>query len=194
MTAELRALLAELEEFGRENDRAAADHAARMLNCGPDTGRLLWILCRFGGCRRVLEVGTSNGYSTLWLADAAESVLTIEIDARKRALAEANFRRADLAHRIRLIGGDAGEVLASGLGVFPLVFLDSKRTAYAPWWPALRRAVAPGGCLAVDNVHSHAAECVPLLGLLEQDAEFTVQTLAVGNGVALAYRGGPACA
>ncbi len=189
MTAQLEALLAELAEFGQARDAAAASHVEKMLNCGPDTGRLLWILARFGGCRRVLEIGTSNGYSTLWLADAAERVVTIEQDPTKRVMALENFRRSGLAPGIALVGGDAGELLAGGLGTpFDLVFLDADRGRYVQWWPAVRPSVAMGGLLAVDNVLSHPQECAPFLDLLRADPSFTTQTVATGNGVTLAYR------
>jgi predicted O-methyltransferase YrrM len=191
MTPQLQALLQELEAFGRARDAAAASVAEKMLNCGPDTGRLLWLLARFGRCRRVLEVGTSNGYSTLWLADAAERVVTLEHDPAKRAMALDNFRRAGLATGIALVGGDAGELLAGGLGApFDLVFLDADRRRYVGWWPSLRPAVAVGGLLVVDNVLSHAAECAPLLAMVQADPSFVTQTVAIGNGLLLAYRTG----
>jgi predicted O-methyltransferase YrrM len=189
VTSALAALLAELEAFGQARDAAAASRDEKMLNCGPETGRLLWMLARFGGCRRVLEVGTSNGYSTLWLADAAEKVVTIEQDPAKRAMALENFRQAGLASRIALVGGDAGEVLAGGLGApFDLVFLDADRTRYLAWWPSIRPAVAVGGLLVVDNVQSHPAECAPLLAVVGADASFVAQAVGSGNGVLLAYR------
>ena len=78
----LRALLEELAVFGRENDDHEADREQRMLNITPETGQLLAILVRATGARRVLEVGTSNGYSTIWLAWAVQAtgghVITIE--------------------------------------------------------------------------------------------------------------------
>jgi predicted O-methyltransferase YrrM len=189
LTAEREALLAELAAWGRAHDARATSRAERMLNCGPETGRFLWLLTRFGGCRRVLEVGTSNGYSTLWLADAAPEVVTIEHDDAKVALARANFARAGLTGRIRLLRGDAGEVLAGGLGApFDLVFLDADRDRYAAWWPALRPAVARGGLLVVDNAISHAAACAPLAALLAADPDFRAQTVGVGSGLLLAYR------
>ena len=189
MTAQLEALLRELEDFGRARDAAAMSRSDKMLNCGPETGRLLWMLARFGGCRRVLEVGTSNGYSTLWLADAAERVVTIEQDPGKRAMALDNFRRGGVATGIAMVGGDAGQLLAGGLGApFDLIFLDADRSRYVDWWPALRPALAMGGMLVVDNVDSHPDECAPFLDLVRGDASLLAQSLAVGNGVLLAYR------
>lgn len=66
-------LLDELARFGDENDARETERSRRMLNITPDTGRLLWTLVATTGARRVLEVGTSNGYSTIWLADAVRT-------------------------------------------------------------------------------------------------------------------------
>jgi predicted O-methyltransferase YrrM len=67
-------LLSELEQFGEDNDRRYHDRPHRMLNITRDTGQLRSVLVRAVGARRVLEIGTSNGYSTLWLAEAARSI------------------------------------------------------------------------------------------------------------------------
>ena len=66
--AAVLAVLDELAEFGRQNDARETDRSRRMLNVAPQTGRLLGILVRATDAHRILEVGTSNGYSTIWLA------------------------------------------------------------------------------------------------------------------------------
>ena len=73
MEAALRDLLTELEIAGQENDAHEPDHARRMLNLEPDTARLVSILVRSSQRQHLLEIGTSNGYSTLWLAWAARA-------------------------------------------------------------------------------------------------------------------------
>jgi len=73
MQSSLKALLKELEAFGRPHDSASAEPGSRMLNITPDTGEFLTVLIRATGATRILELGTSNGYSTLWLAEAAGS-------------------------------------------------------------------------------------------------------------------------
>jgi predicted O-methyltransferase YrrM len=134
-----------------------------MLNITPDTGEFLAVLVKAMQARRILEIGTSNGYSTLWLADAAASidgaVTTMEMSPQKIAMARQNFERAGLAQRITQREGDAGALLEQlGDGAFDLVFLDSRRSAYLDWWPALKRILRAGGLLVVDNATSHADE------------------------------------
>ena len=189
----LQAVLAELEQFGRENDGANAERARRMLNITRETGEFLSVLVRATLARRVLEIGTSNGYSTLWLADAAQavggSVTTVEYADYKVRLARKNFERSGLASRIALLHEDAGEVLArSAEAAFDLLFLDSERAQYAGWWPRLRRILRPGGLLVADNATSHAGDMAPFVALVKADAEFTTCLVPVGNGEFVAVR------
>ncbi|KAG1273714.1 hypothetical protein G6F65_010887 [Rhizopus arrhizus] len=164
-----------------------------MLNITPQTGEFLLVLVRFGAARRVLEIGTSNGYSTLWLAEAAAAinghVTTLEYAEDKVAMARATFARSGLAERITLVHADAGQWLAQAAEAsLDLLFLDSDREQYAGWWPQLRRVLRPGGLLVVDNAISHAAQMEPLRALLAADEAFSTSLVPVGNGELLAVR------
>src|SRR5262245_33797850 len=98
MDGGLLTLLDELARFGDANDARETERPRRMLNITPDTGRLLWTLIRSAHATRILEVGTSNAYSTIWLADAARTeggrVLTLERNPDKVRLARENLARA----------------------------------------------------------------------------------------------------
>ena len=95
MDPSLLALLDEIWQAGDANDARETARPRRMLNITPDTGRLLWILARTTRATRILEVGTSNAYSTIWLADAARAnggrVVTLERDPNKVRLARENL-------------------------------------------------------------------------------------------------------
>lgn len=189
----LDSLLAELEQFGKTNDSSTTERPRRMLNITRNTGEFLAVLVRATLARRVLEIGTSNGYSTLWLARAARAiggaVTTVELSEYKTGLARATFARSGLAGYISLVQGDAGRVLKRAAdGAFDLVFLDSERPEYPGWWPDLRRALRPGGLLVVDNATSHQAEMAPFVALVSTDAEFATSLVPVGNGEFLAVK------
>jgi predicted O-methyltransferase YrrM len=193
LASELDSFLAELEQFGQANDGATTERARRMLNITRDTGEFLAVLVRATLARRVLEIGTSNGYSTLWLASAAGaiggSVTTVEQSAYKIGLASDNFARSGLASCIAQLHEDAGRVLARApAAAFDLIFLDSERPAYPGWWPDLKRVLRPGGLLVVDNATSHADQMTPFVALVEADQEFVTSLVPVGNGEFLAVR------
>jgi len=195
MDEPLRNLLQELERFGREHDAQAATRHDKMRNVAPQTGELLAILVLATKAKRVLEIGTSNGYSTLWLADAARAVgglvVTVEVFAPRAEMARQNLARAGLSSWVRQEVTDAGDYLRRQppAGV-DLLFLDSERGQYVSWWPDVRRALAPGGLLVVDNATSHPQELEGFVALVKA-AGWRSLVLPVGNGelVALAPLG-----
>ena len=111
MNAERRAFAAALYASGREHDATQPDRLARWRNVEPETAELLGVLVRGCDARRVLEIGTSNGYSTLWLADAAESiggtVTSLEIEPARTALAAQHLAHVGLAAVVDLRIEDA---------------------------------------------------------------------------------------
>ena len=193
MNQALSALLAELEDFGKTNDATITDRPRRMLNITRDTGEFLDLLVRATNARRVLEIGTSNGYSTLWLAHAARAlggkVTTVDLSRFKFDMAAGNFARAGLVAFIDQVQDDAGKLLArQSDAAFDLIFLDSERPEYPGWWPEIRRVLRPGGLLVVDNATSHVAEMAPFVALVKADQQFSSCLAPVGNGEFMATR------
>jgi predicted O-methyltransferase YrrM len=184
----------ELEDLGDRHDAAPISHDERLLNITPDTGAFLAVLVRASHARRILEIGTSNGYSTLWLAEAAHAtrgqVTTVEHLPAKAALARATFARALAIAPIDLKECDGGQVLAeASAGEYDFVFLDADRGRYVGWWPAIRGALAEGGVLVVDNAVSHASEVAAFVAEVTADAAFTVVLVPIGKGEFVACKG-----
>ena len=188
MNAARRAFLDELYAHGREHDAAREDRLERLRNVEPETAELLGVLVRALGARRVLEIGTSNGYSTIWLADAVGetggAVLSLEVEPERTEQAQANLTRAGVAAELRT--QDAGDALPGFSDeAWDLIFLDAERPAYVGYWPELLRVLVPRGLLVVDNALSHAKELVDFSELVYGADGVTSTLLTVGAGVLL---------
>lgn len=198
MNAELLDQLRELEQFGQVNDAATQDRSQKMLNITHETGVFLALLVKAARCRDVLEIGTSNGYSTLWLADAVEDagrVTTIDRAAHKVELAARNFQRAGLAPRIRQITDEAERFLARCPdAAYDFLFLDSDRGQYVAWWSTLQRVLQPGCLIVVDNATSHARELEAFCRAVAESPGYLSSLVPIGNGelVILKEAPGPA--
>jgi len=192
MDRALLALLEELARFGQDNDARETARPRRMLNITPDTGRLLWILLRTTGATRILEVGTSNAFSTIWLADAARAtggrVTTLELDPGKIELARANLAAAGLGDVVDVVAGRAEESLTRLPGPFDLVFLDADRPSYLAYLELVVPRLRVGGLLVADNVTSHAAELEDYLRRVKSHPQLLSVTVPVGNGEEIAVR------
>jgi predicted O-methyltransferase YrrM len=193
MNAERQAFLDELYATSRAHDAALEDRLQRFRNVEPETAELLGVLVRSMQATRVLEIGTSNGYSTIWLADAADavggSVLSLEVEPERTALARENLDEAGVGGFVELRTADAGDALTEfGDASYDLVFLDAERPAYAGYWPQLVRILRPNGLLVVDNTLSHANQLVEFSELVYADDRVTSTLVTVGAGVLLAVK------
>jgi predicted O-methyltransferase YrrM len=193
LRADRKALADELLRASREHDSNQEDRLARFRNVEPETAELLSLLVAATGARRVLEIGTSNGYSTVWLADAVDQtggrLLSVEIDPERTALAKANLERAGLDGPTELRTTDAAELLPELEDEsVDLVFLDAERPAYAGYWPQLKRVLPPGGLLAVDNAISHEHELVEFSALVEADDAVLSSLVPIGAGLLLVVK------
>jgi len=183
MDATRQTFLDELYAHGRDVPEA-------LRNVEPETAELLGVLVRALGAQRVLEVGTSNGYSTIWLGDAVEavggSVVSVEIDPERTALAQDNLTQAGVDGFVEVRTQDAAEALAAlEDSSFDLIFLDAERREYASYWPDLVRGLRPRGLLVVANTLSHAKELVEFSELVYSAEGVTSTLVTVGAGVLL---------
>jgi predicted O-methyltransferase YrrM len=125
----------------------------------PNQGKLLHLLARLQGARRILEIGTLGGYSTIWLARALPEggrLVTIEAEPRYAEVARANIARAGLTARVDLRIGRALETLpqiaAEGSGAFDLTFIDADKKSIPEYFRFARKLSRQGSLIIVDNV------------------------------------------
>jgi predicted O-methyltransferase YrrM len=178
--------------FGERNDARETARAKRMLNITRDTGRLLWIIVQGMSATRILEVGTSNAFSTIWLADATRTtggrVTTLECDPEKVALASTNLTAAGLRHVVDIVEGRAADTLATLCGPFDLVFLDADRPSYLAYLELVVPKLRRGGMLIADNATSHALELEEYLRRVKSHPELFAVTVPIGNGEEIALK------
>jgi predicted O-methyltransferase YrrM len=139
--------------------RASAEAGLPPNQVSPLQGKLLWLLARVQGARRILEIGTLGGYSAIWMARALPAdgrLVTLEADPQHAAVARANLERAGLAERVEVLEGPALDALAKleaeGADPFDLVFLDADKEHNAEYLDAAVRLSRPGTLIVADNV------------------------------------------
>lgn len=179
-----RAVLDRLRAADQAQRDAGLSVEERTRNATAATGAFLYAVVRSTGARRIFEMGSSNGYSTLWLALAAREtggrVIGSEVRPERVAGANRNLAEAGLAGWAEVCEGDAVEIAAS-LDELDLVFIDAEKDDYARLFEAVVDRVRPGGLILTDNVVSH--DCTDYLALLRQRSDVVTFTLPFERGI-----------
>ena len=199
MDAKLDQLLIELEQEGERNDAAQSDKRFKFLNLERPSAELMAWLVEATHRRVVLEIGTSNGYSTIWLAHALRRVhaedarlTTIERVPEKLAQARRNLERAGLlvSPLVELIVGEATGIVCSLPGPFDCVFFDADRITAPEQLQILLPKLSADVLLMADNALSHPHEVAEYIKMVEQLPGFVVNLVPVGKGLHIAWRRG----
>ncbi len=171
-------------------DALQTERTQRYRNIEPESALFLAMQIRVQQSKKILEIGTSTGYSTLWLANAAQEtqgqITTLEIEPDRTAQAQQYAQELGLDHVIDFRIGDAQAFLNNNLNHYDFILLDAERDAYVDYWNNLQHMLVPkSGILIVDNVISHATEVQEFIALVQSDARFITTTLSVGAGLFL---------
>lgn len=181
----LNELFEELEQLGEENDATVEHKSLKYLNITRDTGEFLALMVKAGAVKRVLEIGTSNGYSTLWIASALPEgghVTTLEISPHKIGQANVNFSRSGLNYKITVVQEYASDYVERATHQFDMIFLDADRSSYIRVAEKVLSLIRPGGLLVCDNAVSHAEEMKEFVHFVKNTGQFTTATVPVGKG------------
>lgn len=172
-------------------DEDAAQRAAKLpssrrtRNVDRETGHWLNLLLRTMGARSVLEIGSSNAVSTIWLGDAARAnggtVIGTELIPERAADANRNLAHAGLAEVARVIPGDARATIATLDGPFDVVFIDAEKDDYVAHFEAAIDLVRPGGLILADNVTSHDISAYQ--DLVRSRTDMETVTVPIGRGI-----------
>jgi predicted O-methyltransferase YrrM len=186
MDAQIEQVLRSLEE---EDARDRVDGTSRKLRLRavtPEAGRFLHLIVKLISAQRILEVGTSGGYSTIWLASAARetgaTVTTLEIDPAKIERARRSLSAAGLDDIVAIIEGDANVTVQKTLGLFEFIFLDVEKELYDGLLDPLVDKLRPGGVLIADNLLSHANDLATFKEHAEAHPDLECQLVPIQKG------------
>ena len=158
----------------------------RLRQIPPETGKFLALLCAGAPSGGVLEVGTSAGYSSLWLLLACQErgdhLTTFEVLDEKVALAHETFKAAEVKNMIQLVHGDARQVIA-GYRDVAFCFLDAEKDIYMDVYEKVVPNLISGGILAADNAINHADKLAEFLAHAENDPRVDAMVVPIGKGV-----------
>jgi caffeoyl-CoA O-methyltransferase len=179
------ARMCELEAIDLRDRTDGTPHSKRLRQIPREVGKLLAILAAAAPAGRCIEIGTSAGYSTLWLALACRAsgrrLTTIELDGAKVELARATFAAAGVADAIELVHGDALEYLPA-YDEIAFCFLDAEKELYQPCYELAVPRMVQGGILVADNAISHEAQLRPMLDYALRDARVDAVLVPIGTG------------
>jgi predicted O-methyltransferase YrrM len=166
--------------------------AERLRAISPEVGAFLRLLVEATGARTIVEVGTSSGYSSLWLALGAGRtgghVTTFDVDPAKVEIARTTFAEAGVEALVesRLEDGVAG--LREHAGTADIVFLDAEKDDYLRALEPAIEALRPGGLLVADNLTSHASDLAPFREAALGDPRLEGLVVPIGRGELVAVR------
>lgn len=174
-------VLQRLEKFGKTHKD--------YWNVPPETGQFLHLLVLAMRAKRILEVGTSNGYSTIWLADAlrttAGKLITFETVPQKVKMAREAFQDARVDGYITLRQESALSALPKLAGPFDLAFLDAAKEEHLQYFQLVFPKIRPGGVIVSDNAVSHKHELRHFLDYVRKNGWGIWETslLPIGSGL-----------
>ena len=155
----IEALLNPHDEALAQNLQAAQAADLPTINVSPNEGKLLYLVAKIAGEKRVLEIGTLGGYSTTWLARALPAggkVITLELDPRHAEVAQKNLERAGVANRVEVRVGRAAETLYRMIdqreAPFDLIFIDADKDSYVEYLDLSLRLSRAGTVILADNL------------------------------------------
>ena len=187
-----RAVLNQLERDDAREREQGTPRDVRLRQVTPEVGRFLHTLVLATRPRSIVEIGTSGGYSTVWLATAARavgaSVVTLEIDPAKVRRATASLREAGVDGVATIAEGDAFAFLRERRDPIGFVFLDAEKEDYAAYLELIVPLLPPGGLLVADNLTSHADDLAEFRRLAESDPRLSAVVVPIGRGELIAAR------
>ncbi len=175
----------QLEQMDSQDRADGTGRMQRLRQIPPETGKFLALLAAGAPEGKFIEIGTSAGYSAMWLALACmqtgRKLTTFEVLEEKAALARETFKLTGIEDVVELVVGDAREHLPTIDGI-SFCFLDAEKEVYADCYEAVAAKLVPGGILVADNAISHGKELRPVLDRALNDDRVDALIVPIGKG------------
>jgi caffeoyl-CoA O-methyltransferase len=188
----MRETMQRLEALDAEQRHEGVPTAQRLCAVPPETGRFLALLAAAAPDGALIEIGTSGGYSTMWLSLAAQvrgqRVRTFEQSQTKLAVARDTFARTAIGDLVDITEGDVREHLP-GCRDIAFCFMDHEKSQYIECYDMLVPAMVAGGMLAADNILSHKEVLEPFVAHVTADSRVDAVVVPIGKGLLFARKG-----
>lgn len=175
----------ELEAIDSRDRVDGTPRQQRMRQIPPETGKFIAMMASLAPAGCFIEIGTSAGYSALWLALACRergvNLVTYELLEEKVRLAEETFRIANVEESVKLVAGDALDHLPQ-LENIAFCFLDAEKEIYAACYDEIVPKLVPGGLLIADNALNHQATLQPMIDRALLDERIDALVVPIGKG------------
>ena len=186
LSQSMRERMAYLEAIDVRDREDGTPVPHRMRQIPPETGRFIALLAAGAPRGKLIEVGTSAGYSGMWLSLACQErgdvLTTFDISEYKAGLARETFELAGVEEYVQVICGDALQLLPDYQEI-AFCFMDAEKDLYEPVYEIVAPKLVPGGLFVADNVISHGAELASFLALVQADEHIDALVVPIGKGV-----------
>lgn len=159
------------------------------------TAVLLNTFIKMMGVKSALEIGTSNGYSGIWIAKALKKtggkLTTIEYYEKRQSVAIENFKKCGVNDIVRPLQGSACEVIESFSSddKFDFVFIDANKREYVKYFELIKPHLTEKALVVADNITSHAEKVQTFIDAVDADDDFQYEIVEVPGGILVAYKG-----
>lgn len=187
-----------MNEIGLEISAELEKTQHEFWNISHQTAEFISMLIKISKPQRILEVGTSNGYSALWIADALQEtdiksnnkghLWTIEFYEKRQCIARENIAKCGLSEYVTFLQGSAREIIKNLDFVPDFVFIDACKQEYIDYFNLLKDKLPKGSIILADNVTSHAAKVADFLEEIDKDEHFQSQVLDLPAGLLMGYK------
>lgn len=182
------------DEITQQTLRELEKTQKEFWNISRETGLLINLMIKSSNFKSALEIGTSNGYSGIWIAKALKEtsgrLTTIEYFDKRQSLAVENFKKCGVLDIIRTLQGSACPILEalSPDEMFDFVLIDANKSEYIRYFELIKPHLSVNSVIIADNITTHPAKVQPFIDTIANDTDFEFEIINVPGGILVARK------